>query len=88
MKNEIKQKKLWIVIFYNAESDKDWEIVVASTYDIAIKTAKTVIREQCGLEKGEKLECTDFEAYLIGPEYDIYNNRYEVILKEIKNNEK
>ncbi|MFA7708494.1 MAG: hypothetical protein WCX73_06090 [Candidatus Pacearchaeota archaeon] len=83
MTNKIKKEKLWLVTFYNADDDKDWEIVVASSYDIAVKTAKKVIRDQVGLEKGEKLECTDFEAFLIQDECDLNSKIYQINL-EIK----
>lgn len=83
MKNKIKEKILWIVIFYNAESEKDWETVIASTFDMAIKTAKEKLRELCGLEKGEKLECTDFDAYTIEEECDLSGKLYQINL-EIK----
>lgn len=77
-------KKLWIVTFYNAESEKDWEIVVAKSFDVAIKTARSVIRDQCGLNKWERIECSDFDAFIIDDECDINGKNYNVILEERK----
>lgn len=77
-------KKLWIVTFYNAESEKDWQIVVAKGFDMAIKTARAMLRDQCGLEKGERLECDDFDAYIIDDECDINGKNYNVILEKRK----
>lgn len=78
------KNKVWIVTFYNAESEKDWSIVVASTYDLAIKTARQFTRDAYGLEKGERLDCTDFEAFTIDDECDLKGNVYKVILEEVK----
>jgi hypothetical protein len=50
---------------------------------MAVKTARRVIREQYGLEKGDKLGCSDFDAFVMETEYDIYGNKYQVSI--IKN---
>ena len=77
------KQKLWIVTFYNAESEKDWEVVVAPSFNMAIKTATKNMRENYGLEKGERLDCSDFDAYKIDDECDLKGKIYQINL-EIK----
>jgi hypothetical protein len=77
------KQKLWIVTFYNEESEKDWEIVVAPSFNMALKTAKKFMRDNYGLEKGERLNCSDFDAYKIDDECDLSGKIYQINL-EIK----
>lgn len=83
MTKRFTKQKLWIVIFYNAESEKDWETIIAPSFDMAIKTAKQKLRDLYGLEKGEKLNCSDFDAYTIEEECDLSGKLYQINL-EIK----
>jgi hypothetical protein len=83
MINKIKENKLWIVTFYKDDDEQDWEHVIAPSFNMAIKTAKKNIRENYDLKKGEKLGCSDFDAYIINNEYDIKGNEYQVILLKL-----
>jgi len=77
-------KKLLYIVYYYCETDgdRDFVWVIANTYDDAIKTAEKQYREECGLEKSEKLDIKFIDAFMVESGYDYDDNKYNIIIKK------